>query len=61
MEVSGAGPARLVANPMRLSATPPEARRAPPRHGEHTIEVLQERLGLCENTLNDLRRYGVLA
>lgn len=61
MEMSGAGPARLVANPMRLSATPPDARHAPPRHGEHTTEVLQERLGLDENTLNDLRRDGVLA
>ncbi|TAK66786.1 MAG: CoA transferase [Betaproteobacteria bacterium] len=35
-----------VANPMRFSATPVEYRRAPPLLGEHTREVLVERLGL---------------
>ena len=61
MHMTQAGATRLVANPMRLSATPPRAHRPPPRHGEHTDEVLQERLGLGQNTLNDLRRDGVLA
>ncbi len=61
MAMTDVGATRLVANPMRLSATPPDARRAPPLHGEHTDEVLQERLGLDENTLNGLRRDGVLA
>ena len=60
MTMTGAGATRLVANPMRLSATPPLAHRPPPRHGEHTHEVLQERLGLGEKTLNALRQDGVL-
>ncbi len=36
------GTLRLVASPMRLSATPYEPRFPPPRLGEHTEEVLAE-------------------
>ncbi len=61
MSMTGGGTARLVANPMRLSSTPVEARRAPPRHGEHTSEVLQERLGMTQILVNALRRDGVVA
>ncbi|TXS89831.1 CoA transferase [Parahaliea maris] len=32
----------LVANPLRLSRTPPSYRQAPPRLGEHTLAVLAE-------------------
>lgn len=41
-----AGQVSLVANPIRLSETPVEYRRAPPVLGEHTGEVLSEWLGL---------------
>jgi crotonobetainyl-CoA:carnitine CoA-transferase CaiB-like acyl-CoA transferase len=61
MAMTGAGTARLVANPMRLSTTPVASRRAPPRHGEHTAEVLQERLGMTQILVNALRRDGVVA
>jgi formyl-CoA transferase len=37
-----AGTVPLVANPIRLSATPPRYDRAPPVLGEHTDEVLRE-------------------
>ena len=42
-----------VANPMRLSATPVSYRRAPPRLGQHTQEVLHE-LGLSEERIRAL-------
>jgi len=61
MAMTGAGAARLVANPMRLSATPAHARYAPPRHGEHTSEVLQERLGMDQILVNTLKQDGVVA
>jgi crotonobetainyl-CoA:carnitine CoA-transferase CaiB-like acyl-CoA transferase len=50
---------RLVASPMKLSATPVQYRRAPPLLGEHTDEVLQE-LGVGEVDRARLRRAGVL-
>lgn len=60
MPMSGAGLVSLVANPMRLSQSPPDYRRAPPRLGEHTAEVLHERLGFDENTIQSLKRAGTL-
>ena len=60
LPMSGADPASLVANPMRLTASPPQYRRAPPRLGEHTGEVLQERLGLDQNTVNALKQSGAI-
>ncbi|MEQ3550045.1 CoA transferase [Pseudonocardia nematodicida] len=36
---------KLVANPIRLTATPPDIRRHPPRLGEHVDEVLGARTG----------------
>jgi formyl-CoA transferase len=48
-----------VASPMRLIATPPVLRRAPPALGEHTDEVLAE-LGLDAAAIAALRRDAVL-
>lgn len=50
-----------VANPMRLSGSPVAYHRPPPCLGEHTIEVLQERLGLDQARLDDLLAAGVIA
>jgi crotonobetainyl-CoA:carnitine CoA-transferase CaiB-like acyl-CoA transferase len=61
LDMTGAGPAPLVANPMRLTRGRPEYRRAPPRLGEHTGEVLQERLGLDQNRLESLKQAGAVA
>jgi formyl-CoA transferase len=48
-----------VASPLRLSATPPVLRRAPPALGEHTEEVLAE-LGLDVAAMAGLRQAGVV-
>ena len=48
-----------VASPLRLMATPPVLRRAPPSLGEHTGEVLAE-LGLDATRIAALRQAGVL-
>lgn len=36
---------KLVRNPVRMSATPPDARTAPPLFGAHTDDVLRDMLG----------------
>ena len=54
-----AGQVELVASPMKLSATPPTARRAPPLLGQHTDEVLAE-IGLGAERIAELRRSGIV-
>ena len=48
-----------VASPLRLTATPPVLRRAPPALGEHTDEVMAE-MGLGAEQIASLRASGVL-
>lgn len=48
-----------VASPLRLSATPPVLRRAPPALGQHTREVLAE-LGIDAAGFEALRAAGVV-
>ena len=48
-----------VASPLRLQATPPVLRRAPPALGQHTEEVLAE-LGLDAARVAQLRAAGVI-
>ncbi len=55
-----AGEVRVVANPVRFSATPARSQRAPPRLGEHTGEILGELLGLEAAGLEDLRARKVI-
>jgi crotonobetainyl-CoA:carnitine CoA-transferase CaiB-like acyl-CoA transferase len=55
-----AGSAPGVRNPVRFSRSELEYRRAPPLLGEHTEEVLRERLGLDGEALARLRADGVL-
>ena len=50
----------VIANPVRLSETPPDYRLPPPLLGQHTDEVLTERLGLTNAELEALRRDGVI-
>ncbi len=48
------------ASPLRLSDTPTTLRHAPPALGQHTDEVLGERLGLDAQQLQALRVKGVV-
>ena len=50
----------VIANPVRLSETPADYRMPPPLLGEHTDEVLRERLGLDEAQMAKLRGEGVI-
>ena len=54
------GTVKLMANPVRLSATPPDYRLPPPLLGEHTEEVLGELLGMSAAEIAGLRERGVV-
>ncbi|HTZ77295.1 MAG TPA: CaiB/BaiF CoA-transferase family protein [Stellaceae bacterium] len=53
-------PTRLIANPIKLSETPVEYHRAPPMLGEHSAEILGERLGFSAAEIAGLRERGVI-
>lgn len=50
----------LIGSPMRFSETPVTYRHAPPLLGQHTDEVLQEKLGLTNEELSGLRERKVI-
>ncbi|GAB3627081.1 CoA-transferase [Pandoraea terrae] len=54
------GTARLVANPIKLSATPVRAEMAPPTLGQHSDAILQERLGYGPEQIAALRAAGIV-
>jgi crotonobetainyl-CoA:carnitine CoA-transferase CaiB-like acyl-CoA transferase len=56
---SAAGNVRLVASPIKMSATPVQYRRPPPLLGEHTDEVLAE-LGYTVEDVVALRADGAI-
>jgi crotonobetainyl-CoA:carnitine CoA-transferase CaiB-like acyl-CoA transferase len=56
-----AGRVKTVAPPIRMSATPGSIRRPAPLLGEHTEEVLRERLGLGASEIARLRSAKVIA
>ncbi len=51
---------KVVANPVKLSATPPTYRSAPPVLGEHTEEVLGGILGMGAEEIAALRAKSIL-
>ncbi|MDI6756010.1 MAG: CaiB/BaiF CoA-transferase family protein [Thermodesulfobacteriota bacterium] len=53
------GNMKILASPIKLSATPPDIRLAPARFGEHTVDVLKE-LGYEELEIEGLKREGVI-
>jgi formyl-CoA transferase/CoA:oxalate CoA-transferase len=54
------GKVTMVGVPVKMSDTPGEVRRAAPLLGQHTDEVLRERLGLAQAEIDRLRRAGAL-
>jgi len=50
----------MIGSPIKMSATPPSYRRAPPTCGEHTDEVLAELLGLGAAEIAGLRDRGIV-
>jgi crotonobetainyl-CoA:carnitine CoA-transferase CaiB-like acyl-CoA transferase len=55
-----AGTVPLVANPIRLAASPVRYERAPPMLGQHTDEVLAQWLGLSDAAIAELRVRAVV-
>jgi crotonobetainyl-CoA:carnitine CoA-transferase CaiB-like acyl-CoA transferase len=55
-----AGTVPQVANPLKFSATPVAYTRSPPLLGEHTRDVLAERLGLADAALLELAARRVI-
>jgi crotonobetainyl-CoA:carnitine CoA-transferase CaiB-like acyl-CoA transferase len=51
---------KLPANPVRLSATPPTYREAPPTLGQHSDAVLSGLLGMTDAEIAKLRADGVV-
>jgi len=56
-----AGSIRMTGPPVRLSETPGAVRRPAPRIGEHTDEVLRERIGMTDGDIARLRSAKVIA
>jgi crotonobetainyl-CoA:carnitine CoA-transferase CaiB-like acyl-CoA transferase len=54
------GRARFVGSPIRLSDAERSSLRPPPLLGQHTDEVLEERIGATPAELAELRRAGVI-
>ena len=57
---SRAGEVRMVANPMKLSATPIPHDTPPPLLGQHTEEVLRSWLELDDAKIGELKKAGAL-
>ncbi len=58
--LAGKGAVDLIANPIKMSDTPPRYRRPPPTLGQHTDEVLAELLDLDAATRDDLRARRII-
>ncbi len=57
---AGEGTVPLIANPLKMSATPPQYKNAPPVLGQHTDEVLQDVLGMTGDEISRLSDDGVI-
>jgi crotonobetainyl-CoA:carnitine CoA-transferase CaiB-like acyl-CoA transferase len=52
-------PVKVIANPVKLSATPPDYRSPPPLLGQHTDEVLGGLLGMSAAEIAALKEKGI--
>lgn len=55
-----APPVRVVASPIRIAGTEPRYDLPPPQAGQHTAEVLAQRLGYNDATIEALRHTGAI-
>jgi len=55
-----AGTIRMVGPPVRFSETPGSVRRPAPLLGQHTAEVLRERLGMGDEEITRLEKQGAI-
>jgi crotonobetainyl-CoA:carnitine CoA-transferase CaiB-like acyl-CoA transferase len=60
MDHATGGPMKMIANPVKLSETPPDYRLPPPVLGQHTDQVLSGKLGLDAAALAALREKGII-
>jgi formyl-CoA transferase len=51
---------KMVASPMKLADTPCRITRHPPLLGEHTSEVLKEKLGYSDEKIETLRNENIV-
>ena len=49
-----------VASPIKMSATPPRYEQSPPMLGQHTEQILSDRLGLTRDEIEQLRSQGIV-
>jgi crotonobetainyl-CoA:carnitine CoA-transferase CaiB-like acyl-CoA transferase len=59
VDVEGQSPIRLVANPLKMSRTPPRIYRGPARLGAETVSILRE-AGLSEERIYELTSQGAV-
>lgn len=60
MDHPACGPIKMVNTPMKFSESKAEARTPPPLLGQHTDEVLVEKLGMTSDEIQALREKGVI-
>jgi crotonobetainyl-CoA:carnitine CoA-transferase CaiB-like acyl-CoA transferase len=60
IEHPSAGKLKMAGLPVKFSATPASLRLPPPRLGEHTIEVLEDWLGMNQQEITALREKGLV-
>lgn len=51
---------QMIGSPLKLSATPPDIRRPPPEHGQHTDQILAEKLGYSSDKIASLRTNNII-
>ncbi|HET6536925.1 MAG TPA: CaiB/BaiF CoA-transferase family protein [Sphingopyxis sp.] len=61
MKRSDGTPVQVIGYPAKLSKTPADYRRAPPRSGEDTRAILSRRLGLSDPEIDALRDAGIVS
>ncbi len=57
---TGKSPLKLIANPIKMQETPPSYRMPPPLLGEHTDEILSEKIGLSDAEIKNLKDNEII-